>query len=766
MAPITTPHEQELYNSRIVDTYVRLVKTGYSHIPLGELLDYAGIRDYEVADQGHWFSQEQVDRFHDRLVLLSGNGAIAREAGRYAASPEALGVMRQYALGLVDPANVFARIERAAANFTRSASYSSRKLSSSRVEVTVAPAQGAHEKPYQCENRIGFFEALVMMLTGKLPRVTHTECMFQGGSVCRYEIAWDRPVSSVLAKSRNIAAILLGGANVGIVAAGGAKAAAVALPVSSLALLCLAWGVERTKRKELKRSLEQTTHSVDGLLEQINQNYNNSLMTNEIGQALSSSTSTDEILDKVVRILEKRLDYDRGLILLANPEGTKLELQAGYGYGDTFGFFDRPSFHLDRHDSRGIFVTSFRERRPFLVNDLDEIAESLSPRSLAFARKIGSRSFICCPIVREDTPIGILAVDNIRSKRPLVHSDMSLLMGIASVIAVSIRNAELVEGRIRQFNSVIQVLAASIDARDSLTAGHSEKVTEYALGICTEMGFPYSYREMIRVAAMLHDYGKIGVPDAILKKQGRLSEAEYEIVKTHATQTSEILSRIDFEGIYREVPEIAAAHHEKMDGSGYPRGIRGDAIPAGARIIAVADYFEAITAKRHYRDPMPVESAFTLLRAGAGQHFDAEMVEAFIRYYTRTYLNAKSTPASERRRVRVPLRKPAFFRVEGKTSAAVTEDISPRGIFLASEREVGEGMPVEISLPLELPAVAIVQAKGRIAWVNGGDEPKKPEFPAGFGVELLEFRDATGDIFRNFMESCLGADSGATPLFT
>ncbi|HYS44519.1 MAG TPA: ATPase, partial [Geobacteraceae bacterium] len=113
-------NESQLYNSRIIDAYIKLVKRKYSHVNLGELLDHAGMKAYEIADQGHWFSQLQIDRFHEKLVHLTGNPNIAREAGRYAASPDALGVMRQYALGLIDPANAFALIDRASSNFTRS----------------------------------------------------------------------------------------------------------------------------------------------------------------------------------------------------------------------------------------------------------------------------------------------------------------------------------------------------------------------------------------------------------------------------------------------------------------------------------------------------------------------------------------------------------------------------------------------------------------------------------------------------------------------
>jgi HD-GYP domain-containing protein (c-di-GMP phosphodiesterase class II) len=174
-----------------------------------------------------------------------------------------------------------------------------------------------------------------------------------------------------------------------------------------------------------------------------------------------------------------------------------------------------------------------------------------------------------------------------------------------------------------------------------MTAGHSKKVREYALGICSELGLSNDYTEVVGVAASLHDYGKIGVPDSLLKKEGHLTADEFEIIKKHSQKTKEILSQMRFEGMLRQVPEIAGAHHEKIDGSGYPDGLKGDEIPLGAQIIAVADFFEAITASRHYRGPMPVDKAFKMLRSEAGDHFRKRIVDAFIRYYFKNYDNGK-----------------------------------------------------------------------------------------------------------------------------
>ena len=258
---------------------------------------------------------------------------------------------------------------------------------------------------------------------------------------------------------------------------------------------------------------------------------------------------------------------------------------------------------------------------------------------MQFATKMGVKSFICCPIVFDKESLGILAVDNIKTKRPLVERDINILMGIAPQIAVSIHNIQLVEAKLIQFQSILQTLLASTEARHPITAGHSEKVIEYSVGICHQLRLPNDFTDMIRVAASLHDYGKIGVDDAILKKPGELTVDEYEHIKTHAEKSRKILERVNFEGVYKEVPEVASSHHEKLDGTGYPKGLKGDEIPFGGKIIAVADVFEALTSRRHYRDPMPINEALDHLVNNTGKHFDKRCVEAFI-----DYCNANISP--------------------------------------------------------------------------------------------------------------------------
>lgn len=627
-----------LYNSRLIDNYIKLIRRKYSHVDVDELLSYAKMKPYEVADQGHWFTQKQINLFQERLANVTNNIKIAREAGRFGASPEASGVMRQFFLGMVGPAGAYDIISKGAANFTRSSTYTSKRIAPNKVEITVTPKSGVKEKLFQCENRAGYLEAIAMMFGNKLPRVEHPECQFRGGKACRYIISWEKRLSDSLIKIRNYTTLSIIPVCILLSLHFHVSVIADMIPAALIIVLLLTFFSDMQEKKELKSSLNNLKDSTDQLVDQININYNNALMTNEIGQTISQHTSSRDILGKVVQIFNKRLDYDRCMILLADKDKKRLLFRAGYGYTENqLKLLKNTAFRLGRSQSKGVFIVSFQEQRPFLVNNISEIEHDLSIRSLAFAKKLGSQSFICCPIIADGESIGILAVDNLKSKKPLINSDMSLLIGISSVLGISMRNAELMESGERQLKSLLQTLAASIDARDPLTSGHSEKVTAYTIGICDELELADDYREMLRVAALLHDYGKIGVPDAILKKPGRLNKEEFEIVKTHAEKTRRILNQISFEGIYRQVPEIAGSHHEKIDGSGYPNGLKGDEIPLGAKIIAVADFFEAVTARRHYRGPYPLKKAFDMLLKEAGIHFDQEIVDAFISHFAKTH---------------------------------------------------------------------------------------------------------------------------------
>ncbi len=445
-----------LYNSRIIASFIKFAERYYDHIDLHELMDYAKMAPYQVEDEDHWFSQEQVDLFHEKLVVLTRNQNVAREAGRDAVSTDSLGVAKSYALGFVNPAKVCEMIGKATGNLVRSCTWEATRLGPNKMQIKVTPRPGTNEKPYQCENRMGYLESIFTLFKHKLPKIEHTECAFKGGKSCRYIITWHTFRADVWKKTRNYLALSLFAVSLGSLYFSIPQIWVTSLVVSFLVVFVLSHKVWHMEKEELLTAVRNLTDSTDTLFDKLNVSYNNARLIHEVGLTLTKQRYIEGILLDVAHILEKRLDYDRGMILLADKERMVLSFKAGFGYAeDQLSSLRKASFKL-RPESKGILVVSFRERRPFLINDVDEVKHDLSPHSLEFVREMGVKSFICCPIVCVDDTIGVIAVDNVKTKRVLLQSDIDLLMALSPEIGISIQNAMVTDMKERQFNSLLE----------------------------------------------------------------------------------------------------------------------------------------------------------------------------------------------------------------------------------------------------------------------------------------------------------------------
>jgi len=210
---------------------------------------------------------------------------------------------------------------------------------------------------------------------------------------------------------------------------------------------------------------------------------------------------------------------------------------------------------------------------------------------------------------------------------------------VVSTMRKIVDKQRLQEDNIQLFDT-IKVLATALDARDHYTHGHSQQVTEYAVEIAQEIGLSAKEIDVIRDAGLLHDIGKIGIPDAILLKPGRLTEEEYAIIKKHPEIGKKILQPVNC--LADKIPLIYH-HHERVDGQGYPEGLAGDNIPLGARILAVADAYQAMTSDRPYRSAMPMQVAISELEKFKGKQFDPMIVEAFLRILRRLGMEKKTS---------------------------------------------------------------------------------------------------------------------------
>ena len=432
-----------LYNSRLTRGYLDYLHYRYPELDADDLLTSAGMSQLEVNDSAHWFTQDQVDRFHEVLAQATGDASISREAGRYLTSSKGLGAVKRYALGFVNPANIYTLSGKLMPLLTRGAAIGTRRMGASKVEIIATPFPGVREKPYQCENRIGNFEGVGMQFSHQYTRVEHPDCFHRGDDCCRYIISWETSPAILWKRIRNFALVFDLAA---------AAPITVFLPlwmgistILALALVTALIGIYglHLERKELTRVVMAQGDAAQEHIDDINTRYDNALLVQEIGQATATIFNKDELITAVIRIMRNRLDFDRGSILLADREGLHLEYQAGYGFSaENEAVLRRIRFNLDNPESRGIFVHSYRDQKPLIIEDIDKIKHQFSPRSRQLLENIRARALICVPIVYENKTMGILVVDNHTSQKKLSQSDLNLMMGLASQVALAINNAE------------------------------------------------------------------------------------------------------------------------------------------------------------------------------------------------------------------------------------------------------------------------------------------------------------------------------------
>lgn len=262
---------------------------------------------------------------------------------------------------------------------------------------------------------------------------------------------------------------------------------------------------------------------------------------------------------------------------------------------------------------------------PVMIDDVEQ--SELWSVKVDLKTRFHTRSILSVPLLFREKVVGVVQLINKRQGDAFDERDLHWCRMMAIPIATALVNAKLFRDLEETFMETSMALADAIEKRDPYTAGHTRRVTEYALMIADEMGMPGSERKWLALSGILHDIGKIGVRDKILNKKGPLEKDEFERMKKHTIFGAEIVEKIRS---LEKVIDGILYHHEKLDGTGYPYGLKGDEIPFFARIIAVADTYDAITTDRPYRKGMDRDTALTELKENSGTQFDPEIVQAFI----------------------------------------------------------------------------------------------------------------------------------------
>lgn len=330
--------------------------------------------------------------------------------------------------------------------------------------------------------------------------------------------------------------------------------------------------------------------------------------------------SPEELSAQLAAFLHRTLKAERCAVLLYDQKKDRLEVAATRG----------PDASIT--PSSAITNLVFNENVSVLSHDASADERFAKGDSVRFQ---SIRSVMCVPFGSKTRVWGVCYVDNLSDARDFDDEALDFLTAIARHSGVALENLHLLEEQRRSLESFVRTLAATLDARDDNTAGHSARVGAIAMGVARMMGLSEEESRLIYYAGLLHDYGKIGVRDDILLKPSELTDEEYEHVKEHPLTTYRLLSKMRFPEDLADVPVVAAAHHERWDGSGYPHGLRDEEIPLGSRIVAVADAYDAITEDRCYHEGWSPERALVELAKRSGTYFDPAVIDAFVTYFER-----------------------------------------------------------------------------------------------------------------------------------
>lgn len=346
----------------------------------------------------------------------------------------------------------------------------------------------------------------------------------------------------------------------------------------------------------------------------------------EVGRVVSSTLDLRELLTKIMSTATKVMRCETSTVYLVDEQTNELYFHIVSGDPNVGAKLQEIRLPM----GTGLAGWCAQNNKPVIVPDTEK-----DPRFFKGAdKKSGfvTRSMICVPMRLKDRVVGVLQVLNRTGDIPFNDHDLETLENVANQAVSAIENARLYENIQKVYLSTIEVLATAIDAKDPYTQGHSRRVTQYSVAIAEELNLSPKEVESIRYAGLLHDVGKIGIKDSIIRKPGRLTDEEYAIIKKHPAIGAKILRPVDF--LADKIPGVLH-HHEYYDGRGYPEHLTGENIPLAGRIICVADAFDAMTTNRPYRKGLTVKTAVGELQKFSGKQFDPVCVEAFMRAFDR-----------------------------------------------------------------------------------------------------------------------------------
>lgn len=438
----------------------------------------------------------------------------------------------------------------------------------------------------------GVYSAIATMWGIPPSEIVETQCFFEGGSCCEYGITWSKQSLWKGMWSR------------------------IFTPRAVLQEAV----VEMEKDKEL---LQKKYGEIYDLNTELRRRLDQLVSLQETSRAIVSILDVGKLLTSVMRLLTQTLGFERAILMLVDEDRGVLKYAYGMGAAaDVEQIFQKYEIPLDRVSN--ILVRVATTGIPAFIED-----SSSAPlnRENPILKIMKPKSFVIVPLISRNRVIGVLGADKGKSEGRISPEDRDYLLSYANQIAVALDNASLYRDINASYMRSIQSLALALEAKDPYTKGHSERVTQHATEIARRLRLSEKDCERLGQMSLMHDIGKIGVPESILTKPGKLSSEEWALLCQHTVIGAKIV-----EPLHLPKNEIAIikSHHERIDGKGYPERLAGNEIPVEARIVSVADAFDAMTTDRPYRRALSLSTACQELRRNAGTQFDPEVARLFV----------------------------------------------------------------------------------------------------------------------------------------
>lgn len=376
------------------------------------------------------------------------------------------------------------------------------------------------------------------------------------------------------------------------------------------------WRTTKELIKEL-RALQKQEKRQEGLLKEKMQEL---MAIQELGKAIRRVLSVEELANKVATLVVKELRADSCTVMLIDKKHNELLIAAKKGK------VAQSKKYYKLKIGEGLAGWCVRKKKP--VHTLDMEKDKRFKRFKVNSYK--KREYLCAPFISHNNVIGVINVERTRVSRPYKKEDVELLCTFADETVACFENAILFETLQNAYYDTIKALVIAMEKKDPFMQGHGERVARYSVKIGQAMGLNADEIKVIRYFSILHDIGKIGVPEKILTKPGKLSTYEWEYIKKHPEIGENIIEPIEF---LQPVRSLLRHHHEWYNGMGYPDGLKGEDISIAARILAIADAFDAMQAERPYRKAYSKQKALEEIKKCSGTQFDPDIVDVFVKVF-------------------------------------------------------------------------------------------------------------------------------------